>query len=157
MLGPGCIKGFFTVGRHREEVREGLAEVAWVRLLLASGSGDLKHQWHHYDVILWFKAYAGERLLAERPEMYLVLAQTQTTSARRICDQNYTHTHYTLGITVRTADKRERRFINVMKAKGSITVCFLGIIQDYVCIMYNHHTGHKASSICACLNFSMSF
>lgn len=49
------------------------------------------------------------RLIAERPEIYLVLAQTQTGSARRICDQNYTHTRYTLGITVRTADRRERR------------------------------------------------
>lgn len=103
------MKGFSTIGGHQEQVREALAEVAWVRLLLASGGGEPKHRCHHYDVILWFEAHAGERLLAERPESCLVLAQTQTRSARRICDQDYTHTHYTLGITVGTADRRERR------------------------------------------------
>lgn len=30
---------------------------------------------------------------------------------RRICDQDYVHTRYTLGITVRTVDRRERRLL----------------------------------------------
>lgn len=83
MLGPGRLKGFSAVGRHQEEAREALAEVAWVRLLLASGGGDLKHQWHQYDDILWFKAHAGETNSRETGD--LLGARTNTD---RLCQED---------------------------------------------------------------------
>lgn len=48
LLAQECTEGSSTVGGHQEEVREALADVAWVRLLLTSGGGGLKHRWQHY-------------------------------------------------------------------------------------------------------------
>lgn len=112
-------------------------------IALDSGGRELKHWCHHYDVLLCFKAHAGVRLLAERPESCLVLAQAQIGSARRICDQGYTHTCDTLGITVRIEGRKDYQ---CCKSK-----------REHYCLFPWMIRGHKAASVCACFNFSKSF
>lgn len=90
----------------------------------------------------WFRACASEKLSAQRPEMYPVLAQEEIRSARHLWSGLHLHPWFAWK-NCQNCQYKEQRHITVTEAKQS-TILLDGI-------------GHKVSSFCICLVSSTYF